>query len=448
MRAAFPEVRTGTRVLAAVSGGSDSMALLLLLKGAFSPAHIHVTAAYVDHGLRPATAIEAAIVAGLCRRLGVAYLATDIPVLSHPSEARLREARYAALARLATQCSADWIATGHTRDDQIETILFRFLRGSSRAGLGAMQGARQNLVRPLLGLGREELRACLRVAGVGWIEDPSNAALHYTRNKIRHLLIPAAEQAMGGGRLEHLPEVAEVWRSEDTYLEEQAARYAAYVMRGTGAALRIDVLAFQSVPAPLRPRVLRGWLRTFGLEEISLVRLRAVEELIAARSGGGTLMLEGLTVTREYGALRAFREAPRPFSDEHEVRVDCPAAYVGPNGEWTLTVDPRPQNEAPVAESLCRQVVEFPADGLGAPLRLRQRRPGDAIRTQVHGRRKVHDIMIEARVPRRERETWPVLTSAEALIWVPGLAVAAEMESASKRGRTPRVRFAWHRSSK
>jgi tRNA(Ile)-lysidine synthase len=437
----------GARVLAAVSGGSDSMALLLLLKAACSAVRVQVTAAYVDHGLRPATAMEAAFVAGLCRRLNVPCVTTEIPLLSHPSEAHLREERYAALARVATECGAGWIATGHTRDDQVETILFRFLRGSSRAGLAGMREIRQNLLRPLLGLGREDLRAWLRDTGVGWVEDPSNASLRYTRNKIRHLLIPAVEETMGSGRLRHLPTVAELWRCEDAYLEQEASRFSAYVMRGTGAGLHIDLVAFAAVPEALRPRVLRTWLRTFGHEEIPLARLRAIMTLGKESGGNGRLTLEGLTVIREYEVLCAFRSAPRPLGAEQEVCVDSPGAYVGPNGEWTLTVDPRPRDDAPATRSLRRQVVEFAVDVLETPLRLRQRRPGDAIRTQLHGRRKVHDIMIEARVPRRERDTWPVLTSAHALIWIPGLAVAAEMESALRAKGAPRVRFAWHRRS-
>jgi len=447
VRRALPGIKAGARVLAAVSGGSDSMALLLLLRDVLDRSGVRLTAAYVDHGLRPAAAMEAAVVAGLCRRLGVDCLVTAITPLSRASEEHLRETRYAALAGMATQCGADWIATGHTRDDQIETILFRFFRGSSRGGLAGMRNVRDNVMRPLLDLGREQLRTCLRDAGIGWIEDPSNRDQRYTRNRIRHALIPAVAQVMGSGRLEHLPDVADLWRCEDAFLEEQAARYAAYVMRGEGAGMRIDLVAFESVPAALRPRILRAWLRAFGAEEIPVAQLRAIAILAEERGGSRQLMLEGLAITREYGALHAFRGTAKTSTGEHEVRIDTAGAYAGPNGEWLLTVDPYPQDEAPVAGSLRRQVVDFPADVLAAPLFLRERRPGDAIRTQVHGRRKVHDIMVDARVPRRERASWPVLTSAEALIWVPGLAVAAEMESASKTNVTRRVRFAWHRSS-
>lgn len=421
------------------------MALLALLKAVLPDADTELTAAYVDHGLRPAAALEASVVAGLCRRLGVSFVATGIPALPRVNEADLRDARYSALRRLARDTRSDWIATGHTRDDQIETIVFRFLRGSSRGGLGGIRMHRAEIVRPLLALGRAELRSCLRDAGIAWIEDPSNNDLRYTRNRVRHRLIPAAEEAMGSGRLEHLAEVAEIWRCEEEYLESETLRYAAYAIRGTANTSHLDLVALESVPRALRPRVMRHWLGLLGAGEVTIAHLRGLAHLAATRDGSGRLAVGSTQVVREYGRLSAMVLDAATECPDCEVRLDKAAAYTDAKGEWSLTVEPDPAGDPAAGTSIQRQVVDFPLEALNGPLRLRARRAGDAIRTREHGRRKVHDIMIDAGVPRARRASWPVLTSAENLIWVPGLAVAAEMESALARKPTPRIRFAWHR---
>jgi tRNA(Ile)-lysidine synthase len=436
---------TPAPVLAAVSGGSDSIALLVLLKTALP--HTEITAAYVDHRVRATAPLEAHLVAGLCRRLGVGFATGALAAPIQGGEAELREGRYRELRRIARERGARWIATGHTRDDQIETIVFRFLRGSSRLGLGGMRARRRDLLRPLLGVAREDLRACLLAAGIGWVEDPTNGERRYARNRIRHDVIPALTAAMGSGRLAHLCDVAELWRDEDLYLETEARRFAAYAVRGSGRSAHVELAALERAPRVLHPRILRAWLAGCGIAELSTRQLAALRTLASMREGSASLTLGPFTVVRDYARLSVQGTSCGSPLAEIEVDVEAPGVYEGSQGQWRLAIDPSPAGDAPAAASLLRQVIDLPKAALRQPLRVGVRRPGETIRTRVHGRRKLNDMMIEAQVPRSVRASWPVLRGADSVLWVPGVAVSAEMESAFLDDRAPRVRFVWSRVS-
>ena len=443
---AFPGSGVRGSVLAAVSGGSDSMALLALLAAARERDGFDLTAVYVDHGLRAAAAFEAALVCATAAKLGARFeWAACAP--ASPSEEALREARYAALTRTARHIDADWIATAHTRDDQIETMMFRFLRGAGRGGLAGIPRVRGKIVRPLLEIGRDELRAYLRALGLGWTEDPSNSDLRYTRNRLRHVVLPMIERELGRGHVEHLPEVGRVWTLEEEYLEAEAERFEAYAIRRNGADAVLDLAAFDAIPSALRARVLRRWLHGAGWSrEPGLAALDRIAELALSREGAAEVAIEGARVVREYATLKLTTPAIDPHGFNMAVRTDAAADYSDPAGAWTVSVDPRPRDIAPAVSALGFQVVEFAKEAVPPQLVLRSRLPGDAIRIPERGTIKVHDIMVELRVPRRVRDSWPVLATENGIIWVPGLAVSTDMESTSASTADERVRFAWRRT--
>jgi tRNA(Ile)-lysidine synthase len=184
------------RLGVAISGGPDSVALLLLAAAAFPGA---VVAATVDHRLRPAGAEEAAMVAALCARLGVAHatLVPDAPIAGSSLQRRARAARYALLTDWAARERVDALLTAHHADDQAETLLMRLNRASGLAGLSAIRAARREggalLLRPLLAWRRAELRALVEAAGARFVDDPSNRDPRHDRTRVRALLAAAPE---------------------------------------------------------------------------------------------------------------------------------------------------------------------------------------------------------------------------------------------------------------
>lgn len=206
-RCAFPPA--GSPLHCAVSGGPDSLALLVLAK----QAGCDVTAHHVDHGLRPGSADEAAVVAAAAARFGARFLATRVEVGPGPNlEARARAARRAVLP--------PGTATGHTADDQAETIVLNLLRGS---GLDGLAGIRPGPTKPLLGLRRAETAAVCAAAGLEPVHDPSNADPAHRRNRVRHEVLPLLEEVAGRDLVPVLVRQAALLRDEADLLDELAA---------------------------------------------------------------------------------------------------------------------------------------------------------------------------------------------------------------------------------
>ncbi|OLD40880.1 MAG: tRNA lysidine(34) synthetase TilS, partial [Nitrospirae bacterium 13_1_40CM_2_62_10] len=232
-------LRPGDRVLAAVSGGPDSVALLSVLAALAPSWDLTLRAVHVNHGLRGAESDEdASFVAGLCDRLGVA-LAIERVTLAGPAGRRrgrslqeqAREARYAAMVRVATALRMDKIALGHTADDQAETLVMWMLRGSGTAGLAGIPPSRGPLViRPLLDVGRAEIIAYLEAQGLPFRVDSSNAKPLYLRNRVRHELLPILKR-FNPGLLGVLKRQAEILREEDLCLDQLVSEHLTRLTR-------------------------------------------------------------------------------------------------------------------------------------------------------------------------------------------------------------------------
>ena len=231
-RCTFPPA--GTAVTCAVSGGADSLALLVLAVRA----GCGVTAVHVDHGLRAGSAAEAGVVGAAAARLGAAFRAERVAVGVGPNlEARARAARYAVLP-------AD-VLTGHTADDQAETVLLNLLRGAGLAGLAGMRRDGH----PLLSLRRRETEALCRALGLTPVVDPSNADPVHLRNRVRHELVPVLDALAGRDVRALLARQAELLRDDDDLLDALAAELDP-----------TDAVALRDAPPALARRAVRRWL--------------------------------------------------------------------------------------------------------------------------------------------------------------------------------------------
>lgn len=235
-RCDFPE--TGTEVDCAVSGGPDSLALLVLA----TEAGCRVTAFHVDHGLRPESSAEATVVEQAARRFGASFRALRVELPDGPNlEARARAARYESLP-------AD-VLTGHTADDQAETVLLNLLRGTGLDGLAGMEPSR----RPLRRIRRDETHAVCAAVGLNPVEDPSNHDPRFRRNRVRHELLPLLADVAEREVVPLLARHAELVRADVTFLDELAATL------DVG-----DARALAEAPLVLARRAVRAWLRSAG----------------------------------------------------------------------------------------------------------------------------------------------------------------------------------------
>lgn len=267
---------SGTNVDCAVSGGADSVALLVLA----CAANLNVTAWHVDHGLRKNSHIEADLVAQLATQLGAQFESRSVTVEPGANtEARAREARYGVLPQ--------GVMTGHTADDQAETILINLLRGSGTRGLAGMQPTAQ---RPLLHIRRSETQALCDALGISVFNDPSNDDERFQRNRIRHEVLPLLESLAKRDLVPVLTRQADLLRDDDNLLNELA-----------GALDPTDALALANAPVALSRRAIRSWLTN------PLVPDSATVERVLDVARGNTLACDiglGRQVRRSQQRLR------------------------------------------------------------------------------------------------------------------------------------------------
>ncbi|MGH9467308.1 MAG: tRNA lysidine(34) synthetase TilS [Terriglobales bacterium] len=209
----------GDRVAVAVSGGADSVALLLLLHAAGARRGWQISVAHFDHAWRAESSADAEFVQALADRLGLPlHSGRAAAAPAQDREQQARRQRYAFFASLIAASSADRVATAHTADDQAETVLLRLLRGCSPAGLaGILPRRNDGIIRPLLGLGRAQLRAWLAERNETWREDPSNADLRHARNLLRHRFLPELAAGFNPALAAHLANFAELARAEEAF---------------------------------------------------------------------------------------------------------------------------------------------------------------------------------------------------------------------------------------
>jgi tRNA(Ile)-lysidine synthase len=420
------------RVVAAVSGGSDSVALALLLHELEDRGDVVFAGlAHLNHHIRGADAdTDAAFCRALADRLGVAAVIGDADV---PAEAKQHHVSLEVAGRFARQrffreavesIKADLVAVAHTRDDQAETVILRLARGAGTSGLAAMAPRRAHIIRPLLDLTRIELQQFLRDRDQEWREDATNRDRAIPRNLIRHDVMPLL-RTVNAQADAALARAAEILRGDEEFLESLAnVAFIRSVEIDEHERVSIVTSEFLKLPVALARRVGRYALetanpsRTYGLED--------ADELHRAVASGTAGNLPGLALerfaTKVVLVIRGSLKAGA--ADSIEMRLDIPGTVAAPHGAWTVTAEGPLPKPAAVAGDASLAVVD--AAALGSHLIVRSRRPGDRLHPLgAPGRKKVQDVLVDRKVPRDDRDTVPIVTTeAGEIVWVAGQVLA------------------------
>jgi tRNA(Ile)-lysidine synthase len=445
---ALRPVPAGEGALIAVSGGADSTALAHLVTEARPD--LRVTLGHVRHGLRDDEA-DLASVRWCAGALGTALEVVGVRVVTSGKglEAAARDARYAALRRLARKVDASWLLLGHTADDQAETVLLRIGRGTGVDGLGGMAPFDGDRLRPLLRLRRAEVHRFIDGDGLVSAEDPMNLDPAFRRVRVRHQVLPALT-SVSADPVGALCRLADLARADRAWMDDEAATLAAKVMRRYGpvAVLPAEVLAAHAEGA--RRRLIRHLLATVRAGE-QPVDADHVESVLALRPGSG-VDVPGAAVTLGGGWFAASPtgiEPPEPPSARPlqvpgrtpwpavgvEIVADTAAQDV--EGQLRMPLDVAwepPRTAVPVTAIPPGGDVAFGQVVLGLPgsrLLARPRRPGDRIGTG-RGTRKLQDVMVDAGIPRPLRDLLPVVVEerSDRPVWVPGVAVDEQAAAA------------------
>lgn len=408
-------------VLVAFSGGSDSVALLHLLRSLAASWRLELSAAHFDHGLEPGSAARAEWAAAHCRHVGVPLL-RDRATGLEGGHGNWRTARYAFLEEARREVGADRVALAHQRDDHVETVLLNLLRGPGYRGLAGIPARRGVFVRPLLGFRREELRDYLRAEGREWLEDPANRDLRHRRSRVRYRLLPALADREPPVR-DALAELGRHARVAEGGLEAHARRLlsaAGYRESGGGAQIaRPPLLGYDRAA---RGRMLRVVARDLGFRLSRGATAAGAAFIGTGESGHGVDVAAGLRVEREFDRIH-LRRACRAPSDR-EAEIDPATADRAGRTRIRLGGSVYEVRWGAL-DGTERWATAFPADEVRFPIRVRGPRPGDRIRTPA-GSRKLAKLLMERRVPVSDRSGVPVVVNADgSVLWVPGRARSA-----------------------
>jgi tRNA(Ile)-lysidine synthase len=416
-------VAPGDRVLVAVSGGPDSVALLAVLVRVAARFQIEVRAAHFNHRLRGAEADrDQAAVEALAGRLGVPCAVGASGVAGGPGvEARARSARYGFLHRTAAAWGCRRIATGHTQDDQAETVLMRLLRGSGPDGLRAIHAVRRDgVIRPLIDCTRTQVLAFLEARSLPFCTDTSNTNRRFLRNQVRHDVLPLL-RAINPRVDRALATAAGLQAAEGAWLDGWVRGQLASGAANEGT-LPLELV--EKTPAALRGRLVRVWLRAQNKEAVDWTarHVAAVLRLTLGPRPSASVQLPGGTVVcRRYDRLQWLRTGegaslPRPSDVEQPLEV---GASVRLPPAWVLSAD-RAVQPFEMPRDHWEALVDIGSDE--APLLVRPARRGDRIQPLgMAGHRKLQDVFTDRKVPATERALWPAVECRGEIIWVPGL---------------------------
>lgn len=422
-------LKPGMRVAVGLSGGADSVALLLALARRVAESGLVISAAHLHHGLRGAEADrDRQFCHDLAVSLGVAFHTRQVDVAAeaarhHESiEEAARRLRYAWFRELMGSGHAEAVATAHTLDDQAETVLGKFLRGAWTEGLSGIHPIVQfpegRIVRPLLGSTRAQIEAYLAEAGQRWCEDSSNLDSAYTRNRLRHQLLPELERWNPRIR-EHLAQMAELARDEEAWWQEELARLGSQMLltgrpvRGGGRAaseggsVALDVVRLGAQPAAVQRRLLRyaafrlGVSLDFGGVE-GLIRLVA-----QGRAGQQATVCGALVAERTPRELRLSKNIRNPDSVETS-QVELPVPGMAEGFGW-------------------RFQTQAAAKAVSATIR--NWRPGDRVTLRYSsGPRKIKEVLERLKVTGTSRAQWPVVEWQGQIVWMQGIEVQSISE--------------------
>lgn len=429
--------------LVAVSGGADSVCLLLALHELAPGLGIGITVAHLDHRLRGAESRrDAQFVEELCSGLDVRCLAgaSDVRRRARSKglslEMAAREARYEFFARCTRRAGANVVATAHTADDQAETVLLKIVRGAGAAGLSGiprstvLSGTR--VVRPLLGINRAEVEDFLATRGQRWREDASNADVRFLRNRVRREVLPLLESRLNPSVRRALCRTADVFSEEEPWIDGLAEDLLRTCRRPGTPDLEIEPLLGLALGP--RRRVIRRWLVSEGvpLQAVGFDAVARVNELAAAgRSGGSVDAGGGWIVKSRYGELLIVPAVGRAAS-AFRATVNVPGETVLLDAGLRIAaairagVDrPRPTRAGalPASASISRDAVRR------RRIDVRSWRAGDRIRPMgLAGSKKIQDIFVDGKVPPEQRSRVPLFECGGEIIWLPGYRVARGWE--------------------
>lgn len=416
----------GSDVVVMLSGGADSALLAAVAVRLLGPRAVY--GIHLNYGLREDSDEGEAAARALCAKLRI-DLHIERPELGAGNlQARARQARYDAAERLRAKLGAEYVATGHSRTDLAETMLYRLAVSPGSRALIGMRRRSGAVVRPLLGITRAEIRHAVRAAGLPFADDPSNDSAAYARNRIRAEVLPVLDE-IGPEFERNAAETHAELLEEAEWMRAEAQRALAASGADQGVPLRHEEVATMA-PAMRRTVLTILAERASGGRPVRISRARArdIERLAADPEGGVIELGRGLEAVCEAGTIRFSEAGERRRPDPVRLTIPGRARY----GEWEITAQLAREGVEPAGPEL----ATLDAEELGSEVEIRCWREGDRIRPLgLGGSKTLQDLFTDSGVPRSLREQLPVLVAGERIAWVAGVAVSEDFRLAGETAR-------------
>jgi tRNA(Ile)-lysidine synthase len=453
----FAKYKSSERVLVAVSGGADSLVLLhSLLEYRNQKPPLYIEVFHLNHKIRGATAdADAAFVQKFCaeNQIFSHIIEEDVPAAAKSAKIGLEEAarqmRYRWLNRLCAEREIPLVLTAHTADDNAETVLLRLLRGTGLSGLagipeiaplpGSDSDSNFRVGRPLLNIWRREIEMYCFENLLTPRRDETNFTLEYTRNKVRLDLLPRLETEYQPGVKRSLHRLAELARDEEAWLDTLVEREFRQNLKDKAdhKIIAFERSYWESQPVALQRRLLRRAIAELnGSQNVMMHNIERVRELFALGKAG-QLDLPGKLVAfagqSEVGVYERYKYASHERYElpEAGVLLNIPGKFTAPDNRWELSSQiVHPDGGKMGNRDKFHARLDYAKIGAGVIIRRRQ--AGDRYRALgAPGRRKLQDIMVDAKIPRADRDALPVLALADdpnRIIWLPGSLIADDFK--------------------
>ena len=427
----------GDAVIVALSGGADSVCLLTVLKQLATPEFL-LRAVHVHHGIRGAEADrDEAFAQKLCESLSVPLCVAYCHVPAYAAEHGLSEEeagrilRYQVLEKEAGKWEQELpagsrvkIALAHHRDDNAETILHHLLRGSGLTGLAGIRPVQGRRIRPLLCVGREEIRAYLEAGHISWCEDSTNQSPDYTRNRIRSQVLPLLKTAVNEQAEEHILQAGQIIGQADAYLRQQAEEIWQEAVCGREEDLAaIPLTAFARQPEILKTYLIRHMLDQLhpGWKDIGSRHFTAIAELAGKPVGSRLDLPGGLMARTGYETLEIVRKTEREVSVKTESGADGEIHGRQTVPELHMTVFSR-QKDQEIPKNQYTKWFDY--DKIKGTLSVRTRRTGDYLILPSGGSKTIARYMIDEKIPKEKREKILLLAEGSHVLWVVGFRIS------------------------
>lgn len=416
----------GDHVLVGLSGGPDSVCLLQILNMLKASYKLKISAAYIDHGLRPEEVPnEIEFCRKLCDSLNIPFYTQSVNVREYAEKEKIniqeaaRILRYGALEQISLYINAHKIAIAHNADDQAETVIMRLLRGAGPAGLSGIPPVRKKIIRPLIEVERAEIEKFLSEKNISYIIDSSNESLKYLRNKIRKTLMPVIK-SISPQAIKIISKTADILREENDYINVTVTKTLMRLMsRKTDKTVELFCNPMEVLNIVILRRALRFAIDSVkGLKGLSFDHIEDIIRLIKTGKPGDRIYLpQGVRAIKGYSTLVITAEPPKKLST---YEVNSPQDIYLKETSMVLSLKEIKREELQDFGD-GKNTIYVDMDKIKFPLIVRARKPGDYFYPFGFGKKKkLQDFFVDEKVPRDERDAVPIIESDGNIVCIAG----------------------------